>query len=316
MDSSTVSWPLRALVAIFLLPVALLAFGCSPGAADEGASAQDDKDELRIVSFSPAISRTLVDLGLESHVVGRSPFCTSLDPAIPVAGDLMSYDAERLVRLDPTHLLVQPTATGVDPVLQRLADERGWTLGAWHLHRLDDIERMLNELPATIAPDNPSRRATIQERVASITGVMRDLFSGAQAASRFTGRTLLIFNTDPVSAFGLGSYPSDLLLALGGSNATTLRDYPQLTLEDVTRLDPEAVVLVTDRVGGQQDARTLLGPVTSLSIEAAREGHLAVLAHPEALLPSSAIIDVGRHLGRVLERFEAGETNFIEEGTS
>ena len=100
---------------------------------------------LRIVSMSPAISRTLVDFGVEDKIVGRSAWCASLDPAIPVAGDLYDVDYERLIRLDPTHVLVQPPSTGLDPTLQRLATERGWIIGRWKFDTLDDVEQMVRE---------------------------------------------------------------------------------------------------------------------------------------------------------------------------
>ncbi|MHC4811375.1 MAG: hypothetical protein ACYTEV_13565, partial [Planctomycetota bacterium] len=63
---------------------------------------------LRIVSLSPAMSRVVADMGLEAAIVGRSRFCDFLDPEIPVAGDLLRVDAERILALEPTHLLRQP----------------------------------------------------------------------------------------------------------------------------------------------------------------------------------------------------------------
>ena len=111
--------------------------------------------EPRIVSLSPAVSRTLVDFGLDDLIVGRSPWCASLDPAIPVAGDLYTIDYERLIRLRPTHVLVQPPAsTGLDPALQRLATEHGWVIGQWTFNTLDDITRMVRDLPGVLYPDD------------------------------------------------------------------------------------------------------------------------------------------------------------------
>src|SRR5436190_23420947 len=44
---------------------------------------------VRLVSLSPAITRTLVDFHLESNIVGRTPHCYSVDKSIPVVGDLV-----------------------------------------------------------------------------------------------------------------------------------------------------------------------------------------------------------------------------------
>jgi ABC-type hemin transport system substrate-binding protein len=124
------STPWRITVAVWMVWAAA---GCGleePGGTD--TAAPGPVEPPRIVSLSPALSRTLVDLGLADHVVGRTAYCASLDPAIPIVGDLYELDYERLIRLEPTHVLLQPaSATGVDPQLRRLAEERGWTIGAW-----------------------------------------------------------------------------------------------------------------------------------------------------------------------------------------
>lgn len=314
MSPSTIRKLGVAVLAAAALLSALAGTGC--GARDTGTNRAEPattEDELRIVSLSPAISRTLVDLNLEEHLVGRSPFCNSVDQAVPVVGDLMTFDAEALVRVRPTHVLIQPAATGVDPTLARLADEHDWTLGSWYLHSVDDIRVMLRDLPTTLGGANPAMRERLEARTSAILSAMDELLDGEADPSVYAGRTLLVFNTDPVSAFGLGSYPSDLLLRLGGENATTLRDYPQLTLEDVTRLDPKAIVLIRDRTGSVTEVSSALGVLAELPITAVEEKRLAVMTHSDALVPSSAVVSVARMLRRVLQRFAAGETNVVEE---
>ncbi|MHC5005021.1 MAG: TroA family protein, partial [Planctomycetota bacterium] len=123
----------RASAALVVTLAALVACGREPAAPPPAG------DGPRIVSLSPAISRALVDLGLGDRVVGRTPFCAALDPALPVVGDLQHVDFERLVRLAPTHVLVQPASTGVDPRLAGLADRHGWSLQHWTLNDVADV---------------------------------------------------------------------------------------------------------------------------------------------------------------------------------
>ncbi len=278
--------------------VAMLLCGCrqarQPSAQATGT--------LRIVSMSPAISRTLVDFGVEAQIVGRSAWCASLDPAIPVAGDLYDIDYERLIRLEPTHVLVQPPSTGLDPTLQRLAAERGWIIGRWKFDTLDDIEQMVREVPGLLYPQGGDARAAASARAAELLNRMATALTPG-AAPHWSGRTLLVADTAPaILVFGPGTYLHDVLTSLGGRNATTTSGWSELSLEDVVRLDPAAIILVRDRGPADIDPVEAAGPLASLDTTAGREGRIAVLWHPDAMLPSTAVIGVADQMGQVLRR--------------
>ena len=148
---------------------ALLALGFWLTACTEHNTGQPGKStgagQLRIASLSPAISRTLADLGLADRLVGRSRFCRAVEPAIPVVGDLTSVDYEILIRLKPTHVLLQPPLAGLDAELARLAQEQGWTLGVWpSINGVDDIEKLLKELPDKLYAQPSSEATEIRRR--------------------------------------------------------------------------------------------------------------------------------------------------------
>ncbi len=258
--------------------------------------------DLRIVSMSPAISRTLVDFGVQDKIVGRSAWCASLDPAIPVAGDLYDVDYERLIRLEPTHVLVQPPSTGLDPTLQRLAAERGWVIGSWKFDTLDDIEQMVREVPGLLYPQGGESRAAASSRAADLLNRIAVALTPG-SGTPWTGRTLLVADTAPaILVFGHGTYLHDILSSLGGRNATPTRGWSELSLEDVVRLDPEAIILVRDRGPADVDPIEAAGPLASLDTTAGREGRIVVLWHPDAMLPSTAVIEVAQRMGQVLKR--------------
>src|SRR6185503_20277445 len=144
---------LRAIFTIVILcQLAACSRGKPPSSATAPASGSDaaaiaTTSELRIVSLSPAITRTLIDFSVHRSIVGRTPHCESIDPAVPIVGDLFNLDYERLIAVKPTHVLVQPPAAGLDPKLEQLAAERGWKLGSWKLNDRDDIETLVRDLP-------------------------------------------------------------------------------------------------------------------------------------------------------------------------
>jgi ABC-type Fe3+-hydroxamate transport system substrate-binding protein len=88
----------------------------------------------------------------------------------------------------------------------------------------------------------------------------------------------------------------------GARNAVRDSGWVQLSLEDVVRLAPDAIVLV--KPGASVDeVRSDLGPLATIDVPAVQQGQLAVLAHPDALLPSSAVVGVVADLRGILQRF-------------
>jgi iron complex transport system substrate-binding protein len=266
------------------------------------------RDAPRIVSLSPAISHTLIDLELDDDIVGRTQYCTSLDQSIPVVGDLQNINFEALVRLNPTHILVQPPAGGVDAHLQRIADEHGWKIAAWHLNTIDDIRTMLREMPAALFDEASPQRTELDQHAASLSKRI-DLALTVSPEMTATvpalrGRVLMVNAVNPVMAFGAGTYLDDLLSALGRGeavNAVAERGWVQLSLEDVVRLQPDAIVLVKPNANAD-DLQRDLGPLATIDVPAVKDGRLALLSHPDAFMPSTGVIGVADDLRAILQQ--------------
>jgi ABC-type hemin transport system substrate-binding protein len=270
------------LISLITAAAWLFAASCTPGkpiAAGAG-------NPLRIVSLSPAMTRALQDLGLKNRIVGRSRFCEGIDH-VTVVGDLIDVDYETLVRLEPTHLLIQPPATGTDAGVLQLAKERGWTIGQWRLAGLGAVRTMIDELPALLFPSEGEDRRAVREIAERL---LRDIDAALEPDDGVTacGRTLLVESVDPVLAFGEGTYLDDMLTAMGGTNAIDIKGYPELTLEDVARLNPDSIMLIRSRDEGR-DPMDVLGPIRGTDVAAVRTGRVVILAHPDALIPSSGL---------------------------
>ncbi|MHC4141213.1 MAG: ABC transporter substrate-binding protein [Planctomycetota bacterium] len=275
---------------------------CGCGPSDETASPGSETAKTpRIVSLSPALSRTLLDLGLGDLIVGRSAFCASLPQEIPVVGNLYEVDYERLIRLEPTHVLVQPpSASGPDPQLERLGGRHGWTIAHWTINSIDDIERVIRDLPGVLYADRPDRQALVAGRAAEMLNEIAAALT-PPGDGGWRGRTLLVSDTEPVWVFGHGTYLHDILTAMGGANAVGAQGWVQLSLEDVGRLDPEAIIIVRDRGSSDLDPLEAAGPLRKLDTTARRRHRVAVLWHPDAKLPSSGVVGVAQEMRRVLE---------------
>ncbi|MCI0629228.1 MAG: ABC transporter substrate-binding protein [Phycisphaerales bacterium] len=280
-------------------------WGCTREEASEAGVAVGGLSEPRIVSLSPAISRTLVDFDLQRNIVGRTPHCASIDQSIPVVGDLLNADYEQLVRLRPTHILVQPPASGIDQHLVELAQDRGWRIGKWQLNGRDDIEAMVQELPGVLFSGNQEREADAARRAAQIVSEIADALSPG-SEPLFRGRVLIVHAVEPaILVSGTRTYLDDIIRTFGASNATTANGWATLTLEDVARLNPEAIILVRPgaRVGSIEEAA---GPLNDLPIDAVRGKRMAVSVNPDGEMPSGGLAGVAREFRSILQQFADG----------
>ncbi|MFO0828646.1 MAG: hypothetical protein U0572_10930 [Phycisphaerales bacterium] len=250
--------------------------------------------------MSPAITRTLVDVGLGSAVVGRTPFCAAAPASVPVVGSLLDVDVERLVAVRPTTLLVQPAAAGIDPTLVDLANRHDWTLAQWKLDRLADVERMLEELPASIGGASDGVVVACGRRRAGLAALERT------PVANDAPRALLIVSVDPMSAAGRATFLDELIRGCGYRNAIEAGGYPDLSHEDLMRLAPDVIVVLRDRPPDASEAEHIKERVLADDALRARdESRFAIFADADVMLPSSAIVDVAARLKTLVDSVRA-----------
>ena len=244
------------------------------------SSSPDDRNDLRVISLSPALTRTLEDMGFADVVVGCTPFCRPENQRAVIVGDLYEVDYEMMVRLDPTHVVVQATAAGPLPELHQLAESRGWGIGSWPVNNLADIRAVLAELPELLDGKG-------QQQSRKLIAAMDTIGAGAQ---RWSGRTLVVTGGQPLLAFGPDTYMGELLAGFGVPNALESGAWRTLSAEDVVRIDPKGVIVV----GAAQGSAVVT--IEMLPIDAVSQGRVVLLDHPEALIPSSRVIEVATAL--------------------
>ena len=206
---------------------------------------------VRIVSMSPGITQTLVDLGLEENIVGRSPFCNGIDESVP------------------------PVYCGHCQVLAKmfakeLSENGAFSLHHWPLDSIDDIEQVYNK-----ASD-------------IFTDSTRELILNVGQVP-VSERVLIITQGSDVSAglcFGSGTYLDDVINSMGLANALDREGWAMLSLEDVAKLNPDRILVVSDT------------PIKEESVKGIRSLNIPMLLfeHEHVLIPSSQVSNVARAL--------------------
>ncbi|MEM9372666.1 MAG: hypothetical protein AAGA55_03400 [Planctomycetota bacterium] len=313
------------LLSLIAFTIALAA--CDRGAADQaGIEARDSAPEAttepRIVVLAPSLGVICQDLGLEDRIVGKHAWDQSLGSSIRAVGTHDDPDLEAIIRLEPTHILMQRLETPTPGALETMADAQGWVVWDFPLLDLDDIAIAIDEIhlrftggstagfdPARPGAIDPSESLGAERPSARLADAWRDRGPNARAA----GRVLLLAQTDPPGAMGPGSYHHQLLGRLGATPALVSGGpWQELDHEDIVRLAPDSIVVFVPRAresggvgaGSMPDTRAALatlGGIGRLDLPAIRAGRIALIDDPLGLMPASSLARVADRLGEVFD---------------
>ena len=236
----------------------------------------EQPDGVRIVSLSPGITATVVDIGFGDLVVGRSAFCTAVDREVPVVGDLLQVDYERLLRLAPSDVFMQTTTAGRDSHLSKLADDGHFVLHSWRVDRLSDIQLLHRDLSNLLGGQEKELKISLDQEDEQELPTILIMTTGSDGNAGL--------------CFGRQTYLGDLLDLMGTQNALQSDGWIMLSLEDIGKLQPELIVVVADTAIPDSS----LAAIKSLQIP------IALFVHSDVLIPSSKIVDVANALRQLV----------------
>jgi ABC-type Fe3+-hydroxamate transport system substrate-binding protein len=236
-------------------------------------------------------------------LVGRSSYCFSVDKSIPVVGDLSNINFETLAKVNPTHILVQPPESGVGEPLMKAAKEHGWIIASWHLNSLDEIGAMIRGIPGAIFQPGTVELEQATGRAAELENAIAQAMSPG-GKKLWHGSVLLVSNNNPILAFGTGTYLSDVLTGFGCTNAVKNKGWIQLSMEDVTKLNPQGLMLALpgfDILAGMPAAA---GVMWELDVPAVNERRVGVITNWDSFLPSSAVVSSIKEIRELLVKWQ------------
>ncbi|MBC01901.1 MAG: hypothetical protein CMJ34_01170 [Phycisphaerae bacterium] len=277
---------LRSLVTL------VVAWGLLPGCGDHTSVGPRVAEEgsATVVSLSPAITTTMVDLGETDRLVGRTPWCRGIDDR-PVVGTLEGVDAEILVALQPGVVLHQPPASGTDPVLVGLQERLGFRLGGGRLDGVRDLLVLLDQIEGMelAAPDRIRQRRLSLEAIGACE--IPDEAPGA----------VLLYSVDSVGVAGEDTYLGELGRAAGLRNLAGPGGWREWSIEMLLSAEADVVIAFTTPEM-ESFAQERLAAIEWLKSPA-----IAVITNPNAFEPSTRMPEVLAELRRGLE--EAGVTS-------
>jgi ABC-type Fe3+-hydroxamate transport system substrate-binding protein len=259
----------------------------------------------------------LQHLGLGPRIVGKHGFDLAADPSAIVCGDQGGIDYEALLRVRPTHILIQKGAEELPERLKTLANENGWQVFVYPLLTLSEIQAAAVSLhtlfpptPSTLPEGAPTPESEQRREILLAFDHLLDRYTGRFSGA---GRILLLESIAPPAGPGPGSFHQQILERLGGTPAiTTGKPYITMDAEDVLRLAPDGIIIFAPRKPGTpaedpgpEELLTRLGRLGTLDIPAVKNRRIALIDEPFALTPSTALIEVGQRIEQILTRWQS-----------
>jgi ABC-type Fe3+-hydroxamate transport system substrate-binding protein len=278
----------RALLQAALSTLAWGAQGCEKGPNSGLCGAR------RVVSLSPAITETLFAIGAGEQLVGVSDYCNYPEAAkkLPRAGTALTPGYEAIVRLSPTLILCEAAASAPRRELTALGVTKfiPWL-------SLEDIVASTRLLGALTA------------QAAAADVLATKLWDGLAVAEAPNGPRVLVVlgeGTGKLSEIYFikqNSIHGAALRAAGARNAVAgdVPGVPRLSLEELLRLDPDAIiVLVAPTPDGASDADILHDYQALEPLTARKKQRIVVLKSDEAFANGPRILTLSEHLKQKL----------------
>jgi len=245
---------LRAVVAAALLyvapDVAHSRAEQTPSAAPAKGSFRTVQDETgrsvripvpvrRVVSLAPSMTESIYALGMDDLLVGDTDYCDYPADAAKKhkVGGAINPSLEEIASLKPDVVLVTKGLNRLETV--QALDRLGIAAYATDPHTVDEIRSSVHQLANVLG--NPSAGEALDSELLQKQNSLRDRLQNSTPK-----RALFIVWTDPLISVGKHTFIADALMLAGAvSIVESSQDWPQMSLEEMVRLQPEVLVFAS-----------------------------------------------------------------------
>lgn len=269
---------------------------------DAGRTVRLDRPAARIVSLLPAGTETLLALGGEGLLVGRTRYDTDSAVAhLPSVGGGLDPSLEALVALQPDLVIAWEPAGG-DTRLRSRLEALGIPVFSIQTRDTSDIFRNVDNLGRLAGRSEAATRLAAGMR-ASLDSVRRSVPAGPRPT------VLFVVAVDPPMVAGLDNFLAEVIGVAGGEPldiAGPARGLsPQVSLEELIRHQPDVVILPVGEDASMTARRLAAEPGWS-ALRAVREGRLVEVPADLVNRPGPQIGEMARAIRAALDSARDG----------
>jgi iron complex transport system substrate-binding protein len=214
----------------------------------------------RIVSLAPSLTETVYALGLQDHLVGDTDYCdypADAQKKTKVGGGI-NPSLEQIAALHPDLVLVTKGFNRLETV--HSLEGLGISSYATDPHTVDEIMTSSKKLSDVLG---------VPEAGASVAGEMQRRLSDLQQrlGTLAAKRVLFVVWTQPLISVGKDTFIADALRRAGAvSIVDSEQSWPQVSLEEVARLQPDFLVFAASHSDSASPAVEVLAALPGWSI--------------------------------------------------
>lgn len=183
----------------------------------------------RIVSLVPSLTETLIDLGLEKRIVGRTRFCIHPSEAvrnIDRIGGTKDFSVERILKLKPDLIIGSQEENHKDGIEALQAQLPVW------LSTIDSVDTALEHIGHLGKVTGTAEEADL------LTKAIDKAWKGIPR-SPSSKRVAYFIWRNPWMIAGKGTYIDSVLERLGWTNVTEQVRYPEIRMQELAKDPPE-----------------------------------------------------------------------------
>ncbi len=263
----------------------------------------------RIVTLAPNLTETIYALGLEDHLAGDTDYCDTppAAKAKPHVGNPQNPSLEAIVALHPDLVLATTSINRVETAdaLKRLGIAVYTSDPHTVRSMLDSIERMAALMGGTQQGDALVSR--MRQRLDALHSRLHD---------KPLVHVLFVVWPEPLISIGQNTFIADALRWAGAESVVlSRRNWPQLSVEEVVRLQPDYIIFTNDHgEGAAAELADLRARPAWRDLDAVEQGHVVGVSD-EAIRPSLGLVGMIEQLARQLHPDAFSENRAIRQDT-
>jgi iron complex transport system substrate-binding protein len=194
----------------------------------------------RIISLAPSVTESIYALGLENLLVGDTDYCDYPEAATKVhkVGGATNPSLEEIAQLRPDVVLVIKSLNRLETVQQ--LERLGIATYSTDPHSLDEIRTSLRRLADVLG--NPAAGEALDAGLLQKERLLQQKLQAVQPS-----RVLFVVWTEPLISVGKHTFIADALAHAGAvSVVESSQDWPQISLEEMVRLQPDFLVFANN----------------------------------------------------------------------
>jgi iron complex transport system substrate-binding protein len=249
----------------------------------------------RVVTLAPNLTETIYALGLDGKLAGDTTYC-DIPPAAkekPHVGSPQEPSLEAIVALHPDLVLATTSinrAVTADALLKL-----GVPVYTSDPHTMTGMLSSTEVMADLMGASEQGAKLVVelQKRLDALHEALQD---------RPMAHVLFVVWEDPLISIGQNTFVADALRWAGAESIIVAsQNWPQVSMEEVVRLQPDYIVLTSDHLAAEthEHVNNLRDRPTWSELRAVKLGHV-VMASDEFTRPSPGLVDAIETLARDL----------------